>query len=254
MPANLLILGGATEASALARAVAGAGIAGVVSLAGRVARPAALPPPVLVGGFGGPEGLARHLRAHRVTHLIDATHPFAAQISASAVAASAAACVPLIALTRPPWAPGPGDRWTAVPDVAAAVAALAGPSRRVMLAVGRQSLDAFAAQPQHFHLLRLVDPPAAPPPFPDHAVVVSRGPFTEAGDRALMQAHRIDLVVSKNSGGAGAGPAGADDRPPADAAATRGRQRARRARLGRSWRRPWRVDPGPPVARDQPRH
>ncbi|TVQ57519.1 MAG: cobalt-precorrin-6A reductase [Rhodobacteraceae bacterium] len=204
MPPTLLILGGTTEATALAQAVAAAGIAGTVSLAGRVARPARQPLPVRVGGFGGAEGLARFLRETRVTHLIDATHPFAAQISANAVAASAMTGAPMIALTRPPWTPGPGDRWTRVADTAGAVAALAGPPRRVMLAVGRQTLGAFAARPQHFYLLRLVDPPAAPPPLPDHAVVVDRGPFTEAGDRALMAAHRIGLVVSKNSGGSGA--------------------------------------------------
>ncbi len=98
----------------------------------------------------------------------------------------------------------PGDRWTRVPDIAAAVAALDGPPRRIFLALGRMHLDAFAARPQHHYLLRLVDPPETPPPLPDHAVIVARGPFTEAGDTALMREHRIDLVVAKNAGGNGA--------------------------------------------------
>lgn len=204
MRPNLLILGGTTEATALAQAVAAAGIAGTVSLAGRVERPARQPLPVRIGGFGGAEGLARHLREAGITHLVDATHPFAATISANAVAAGAMAGVPLVALTRPAWAPVPGDRWTRVPDIAAAAAALAGPPRRILLAIGRMHLAAFAGLPQHFYLLRLVDAPAAPPPFPDHVAVIDRGPFTEAGDRALMQHHRIDLVVSKNAGGSGA--------------------------------------------------
>lgn len=204
MPPRLLILGGTTEASALARAVAEAGIAATLSLAGRVASPAPQPLPVRVGGFGGAEGLADYLKAHRITHLVDATHPFAAQISRNAVAASDATGVPLVALTRPAWEPGPGDHWTRVADVPAAVAALAGPRQRVFLATGRQNLAAFAANPQHFYLLRLVDPPETPPPFPDHAVVVDRGPFTDSGDRALMERHGITLVVSKNSGGSGA--------------------------------------------------
>ena len=201
---RLLILGGTREASDLARVVADAGIDAVLSYAGRVARPAAQPVPVRVGGFGGAAGLAQYLCAEGITRLIDATHPFAAQMSYNAVNAAAAADVPLAALSRPEWTPQPGDRWRHVPDIAGAVDALARPSRRVMLAVGRMHLDAFAAQPQHRYLLRLVDPPKTPPPLPAQTVTVSRGPFTVAGDTALMQKHAIDTVVAKNAGGDGA--------------------------------------------------
>jgi precorrin-6A/cobalt-precorrin-6A reductase len=204
MQPNLLILGGTTEATALARAVADRGVRATISFAGRVERPADQPIPRRSGGFGGVAGLAAHLRDTGVTHVIDATHPFAAQMSASAVAACEQARVPLIALTRPPWHPQPGDRWHIVPDVAAAVTALAGPPRRVLLAIGRMHLEDFAVNPQHFYLLRLVDPPVDMPRLPDHYVIVARGPFTETGDRALLEAHGIDLVVSKNAGGTGA--------------------------------------------------
>lgn len=180
------------------------GINGVVSLAGRVENPRPQPLEQRIGGFGGVAGLVAYLRAHRVTHLVDATHPFAARMSAHAVEACAQAGIPLVALTRVPWTEQPGDRWRRVPDIAGAVAALDGPPHRVMLAVGRMHLGAFAVNPGHFYLLRLVDPPAAPPPFPDHHVVVSRGPFTFEGDRALMEGHGIDLVVSKNAGGTAA--------------------------------------------------
>lgn len=148
--------------------------------------------------------MAAWLSRGGVTHVVDATHPFADQISRNAVAAAAAADVPLIALTRPAWVAGPEDRWIDASDLAAAVEALAGPPRRVMLAIGRGAVGDFAAEPQHFYLLRYVDPPDEPPPLPDCAVVVDRGPFTAAGDRALMQRHRIDLVVAKNAGGGGA--------------------------------------------------
>jgi len=204
MRPNLLILGGTTEASALAAAVAEAGIAATISFAGRVERPRAQPIPSRIGGFGGAAGLAAWIRERRATHVVDATHPFAAVMSRNAVAACAETGTPLIALVRPAWRPGPGDRWTDVPDIAAAVQALAGPPRRVMLAIGRSNVADFAAEPQHFYLLRFVDPPIAPPPLPLNEVVVSRGPFTVEGDAALMRRHRIDLVVSKNAGGAGA--------------------------------------------------
>lgn len=184
--------------------MAGAGLRGVVSFAGRVERPKRQPLPQRIGGFGGIEGLRGYLRDHQVSHVIDATHPFAARMSANAVTACAAEDIALIALTRAPWTPQPEDNWSRVGDIAGAVAALDRPAARVMLAVGRMHLDEFAPNPQHFYLLRLVDPPARTPPFPDHHILVSRGPFTAPDDLALMRDHRIDLVVSKNAGGTGA--------------------------------------------------
>lgn len=201
---NILLLGGTSEASALARLLADADMPTTLSYAGRTDHPRAQPVPVRVGGFGGVEGLARHLRDHCITHLVDATHPFAAQMSANAVQAARIAAVPLIALTRPAWRAQSGDRWTHVADIAGAVAALAGQPRRVMLALGRLHVDAFAAQPQHHYLLRFVDPPAKPPALPHHSLIVDRGPFTMEGDSALMQANGIDLVLCKNAGGTGA--------------------------------------------------
>ncbi|MEO0820837.1 MAG: cobalt-precorrin-6A reductase [Pseudomonadota bacterium] len=210
MRPNLLILGGTSEASALARRlaplVARAALRATLSYAGRVVRPAAQPLPVRIGGFGGAEGLAAYLRAERVTHLVDATHPFAARMSANAVAGAAAAGVPLIALTRPEWVAGPGDRWIRAASVEAAAemlaeGPLAAPARAVFLATGRQQLAAFAAAGQHRYLVRVVDPPEGPVPLPRCEVVLARGPFDAAGDTALMRAHGIETVVAKNAGG-----------------------------------------------------
>lgn len=209
MQPTLLILGGTTEATALgklidAQGLLSKGLHATMSFAGRVERPARHPVPRRIGGFGGVAGLVRYLRDHGVTHVVDATHPFASQMSFNAVEACAQAGVPLIALTRPAWQAEPGDSWTHVPDIAGAVAALDRPAQNVMLAVGRMHLEAFAPNPQHRYLLRLVDAPSTPPPFPHHAIEVSRGPFTHDGDLALMQSHEIQLVVSKNAGGTGA--------------------------------------------------
>lgn len=188
----------------MARALAEAGVDALYSYAGRTEAPLAQPLPVRIGGFGGAEGLAAFLRAEGMTHLIDATHPFAAQMSRNAVAACAATRTPLIALERPPWQAAAGDRWTHVADAAGAVAALGQAPRRVFLAIGRQTLGAFAAAPQHHYLLRLVDPPSEPLPLPRAEAVIARGPFTAAGDRALLSDHRIEVIVAKNAGGAGA--------------------------------------------------
>ena len=204
MSPNILVLGGTTEATALCREMAARGLTGMISFAGRVERPVRQPLPQRVGGFGGAQGLADFLAAQAFTHVVDATHPFASQMSRNAVEGCAQAGVPLIALTRAPWTPEPGDQWQAVPDIPAAVRALDRPACRVMLAIGRMHLNAFAPHPQHRYLLRLVDAPKTPPPFPHATVVVDRGPFSTEGDLALMRSHGIDLVVSKNSGGTGA--------------------------------------------------
>ncbi|QJQ99591.1 cobalt-precorrin-6A reductase [Halomonas sp. PGE1] len=201
---KILILGGTTEASALAGALAEREVPALFSYAGRVSTPKPQPLPTRVGGFGGVAGLADFLAEHGITHLVDATHPFAERMSRNAVAAARRAGIRLIALTRPPWAPQAGDRWTRVADIEAAVAALAGPPERILLAIGRQHLAAFAAQPRHHYLLRLVDAPEAPPPLPRHRVILDRGPFTLAGDLALLREHGIQRIVCKNAGGAGA--------------------------------------------------
>ncbi|WP_242186842.1 cobalt-precorrin-6A reductase [Sphingomonas sp. CARO-RG-8B-R24-01] len=201
---KILILGGTTEASALAEALATRGDDAVLSYAGRVANPKAQPVPTRVGGFGGVAGLADYLRNEGITHLVDATHPFAATMSRNAVEAAADAGIPLVALTRPAWTAEFGDDWRRVEDIKAAVAMLDGARRSVMLALGRVHVAAFAAQPQHRYLLRFVDTPEGPPELPDHRLIVDRGPFDVAGDVALMRDHAIDVVVCKNAGGTGA--------------------------------------------------
>ncbi len=188
----------------MAEAIAKAGLPGVYSYAGRTEAPMGQPIHMRMGGFGGVEGLIAYLGDQAISHVIDATHPFAAGMSANAVAACSATGVALIALERAAWTAGEGDRWTHVPDIPAAVAALAGPAQRVFLAIGRQHIDVFAAQPQHHYLLRLVDPPTTPLPLPQADVVVARGPFDVAGDTALMQSHGTQVVVAKNAGGKGA--------------------------------------------------
>lgn len=198
---RVLLLGGTTEAGALAQALAAAGIDAVYSYAGRTGAPVGQPIPVRTGGFGGAEGLAAFLRAGCFTHLIDATHPFAAQISANAVQAARLVQTPLITFERAPWTPIPGDCWTPVPDTEAAVAALPQAPATIFLAIGRQGLQPFAAQPQHHFLLRLVDPPDGPLPLPNATAIIARGPFTAEGDRALMEAHQVDVIVAKNAGG-----------------------------------------------------
>jgi precorrin-6A/cobalt-precorrin-6A reductase len=196
----VLVLGGTAEARALAAALDGAGVRVVSSLAGRVANPRLPAGEVRIGGFGGPGGLARWLREHEVRAVVDATHPFAERISASAARACPEAGVPLLRLERPGWTPRPGDDWHRVADLHAA-AALAPPlGSRALLTTGRQGLAAFSGVDGVWFLVRCVDPPAAPLP-PRHELLLDRGPYTLAGELALIDAHGLDLVITKDSGG-----------------------------------------------------
>jgi precorrin-6A/cobalt-precorrin-6A reductase len=199
---RILILGGTTEARQLAgRLAMRAGLNITLSLAGRTAEPVAQPVPVRTGGFGGAEGLAGYLRDEKVDALIDATHPYAATISANAAIAASRTGVPLMALRRSGWEPVPGDRWTDVDHMADAVQALGPTSRRVFLALGRKEIAPFEAAPQHHYLVRSVDPVAPPLNVPDAVYLTARGPFAEESERGLLQEHGIDIMVAKNSGG-----------------------------------------------------
>jgi precorrin-6A/cobalt-precorrin-6A reductase len=199
---RVLILGGTTEARLLAERLAErADLDATLSLAGRTAAPARQPVPVRRGGFGGAAGLADYLVDQRIDVLIDATHPYANVISGNAAEAARRTGVPLLMLQRPPWEAMAGDCWTEVNDVREAIRAIGEKPRRAFLALGRNDLAPFTAAPQHFYLIRSVDPVDPPLPLLHVAYVAGRGPFTEADDHALMTVHRIDVVIAKNSGG-----------------------------------------------------
>ena len=173
-----------------------------LSFAGRTVNPARQPVPVRSGGFGGAAGLAAYLMSEHIDVLIDATHPYARVISDNAVAACSQTGKPLLVLRRPPWIATAADRWTEVADVREAVRALGEAPRRVFVALGRNELAPFNEAPQHFYLIRSVDPVDPPLSLPHVAYVTGRGPFSEAADRALMTDHRIEIAITKNSGGA----------------------------------------------------
>ena len=199
-----LILGGTSDANQLAQAIARLGLDAIYSYAGRTEAPAAQSLPTRIGGFGGASGLADLIRQEQITHVVDATHPFAAEMSRNAVAACALTGTALIALERAPWTKAPDDSWIEVSDVAAAAAALPEQRARVFLAIGRQHLAAFSDKPQHAYILRFVDAPDGALPLPDASVIVSRGPFTLADDLDLMRSRGIEWIVARNAGGSGA--------------------------------------------------
>ena len=200
---RVLVLGGTTEASALAKLLAGdTRIDAILSLAGRTNTPMVQPLATRVGGFGGVEGLVRWLGDEQIEAVIDATHPYAAQMSAHAVAACTRTGVPLGSLVRPPWRRREGDSWRTVPSAEAAALALGKTPLRVFLSLGRQELHAFAAAPQHRYVARTIETPDRAALPPNIKVVQARGPFDRDAEARLLSDEEIDIIVSKNSGGA----------------------------------------------------
>ena len=202
-PLRVLILGGAGEAAALADDLAGDGrFEPTLSLAGRTGAPRL---PVIawrIGGFGGVPGLVRFLGENGVQALIVATHPFAAQMRRHAVEAVRAVRMPLAMIERPAWLPGAGDDWTMVADMQQAALALGPDPRRVLLTIGRKDLAPFVGAPWHAYVVRSVD---APPPEslpPGAEMIAARGPFDEQAERQLLIDRHIEVIVTKNSGGA----------------------------------------------------
>jgi len=200
MTLTVLVLGGTSEARALASELALKPELRVISsLAGRVSNPALPAGEVRVGGFGGADGLAAYAVAEGIGAVVDATHPFAETISAHAVGACARADLPLLRLARPAWSPRSGDDWHDAGSLAEAATLLPKLGSRVFLTTGRQGLAAFAPLDLWF-LIRCVDPPDAPLPARSE-VLLARGPYEREAECALMRSHHIDVLVTKNSGG-----------------------------------------------------
>lgn len=205
MTTRLLILGGTGEAAALARGVLarfGDAIDMTTALAGRTHHPGPIPGMVRIGGFGGTTGLAEYLAGQRIERLIDATHPFAAEISSAARLACDRVRVPRLLLLRPAWRRHPLDRWIEVDSIEAAAQIVGRVGRRAMLTVGATDVAAFATANSVRFVVRMIDPPRERPPLRFHEVVLGRGPFALTDERHLLQRHGIDVLVCKASGGA----------------------------------------------------
>jgi precorrin-6A/cobalt-precorrin-6A reductase len=206
MPASardkVLILGGTGEARALAQRLADmTEISVITSLAGRTRDPTLPAGEVRIGGFGGAAGLNAYLKENAIRLLINATHPFAATMSANALAAHQESGVPLLRLLRPAWRKQPDDTWIKAPSIQGAAAICRWLGKRVLLSVGSQEVGAFANLPRAHFFVRMVDPPEAPLPLVSGETIVAKGPFALTDERRLLLEQEIDLIVTKNSGG-----------------------------------------------------
>ena len=199
--ANILILGGTSEARHLAKALSGHPVRVITSLAGRTSRVPDLPGEIRIGGFGGAAGLSRYLAVEDIACLVDATHPFAESISRNATLACAEWQTPKLRLERPPWEPVREDLWHRAASLAEAARLITGLGRRVLLTVGSNDLAAFRDVTGPELLARMIEPPP-PETLPAGCqILLERGPFDQAHEKALLSARKIDLIVTKNSGG-----------------------------------------------------
>lgn len=199
---RVLILGGTTEASELTRLLASdTRFEVTLSLAGRTANPKTQPVQTRIGGFGGSDGLAAWLQREKIDVVVDATHPYADQISSNAVTACTQLVIPLASIVRAAWQPQRDDNWLNVASADAAADALGSEPRRVFLSMGRQELGAFATRPHHHYIARTIDPPDDVALPPDIRFLFSRGPFDTPAETELLAHETIDVLVSKNSGG-----------------------------------------------------
>ncbi len=198
---RVLILGGTGDATELAVKTAEiSGVAIMTSLAGRTRQPIVPFKETRIGGFGGVSGLVNYLKEQLIDVLIDATHPFAAQISFNAAIAATAVNIPHLMLIRPAWKPVAGDVWIDVDSNATAATVLPGLAQRVFLTIGRQELSTFAHLNIWF-LMRMIDPPLPDILVPPGELLLDRGPFSLENERSLLQQYKIGAIVSKNSGG-----------------------------------------------------
>ena len=207
MRRRVLILGGTGESVGLARLLEPRPeLDTVTSLAGRTRRPAMIPGRVRTGGFGGVEGLSAYLTAERIDAVVDATHPYAETISKHARLACDVLGLPRVQLWRPAWSPVDGDEWTRVSSLDAAADAVAGARISadgcVFLSTGARDVRIFGRLRHVRFLVRLVDAPRTPLPLANFVLTVDRGPFAIENERALFLEHGVELLVSKNSGGA----------------------------------------------------
>ena len=203
MTPRVLILGGTTESRLLAERLQARGdMAVTLSLAGRTKAPLTQPVRTRVGGFGGVDGLVRYIIDAQIACLIDATHPFAAQISQNARDAAQRTHTPMVALSRPAWRRQQGDAWTEVADMESAIDVLGIVPRRVFVTSGRQGLAALLRAPRHHYWIRTVDRIEPPLDVPHAQYIIDVGPFTEESERAILVSNGIEVLIAKNSGGA----------------------------------------------------
>jgi precorrin-6A/cobalt-precorrin-6A reductase len=199
---RLVIVGGTGDALQLAaRARALPGLDVITTLAGRTREPNEIAGAVRIGGFGGEAGLVEYLQTEKIDLIVDATHPFAAQISWHVAGAAAKVGIPRSMLVRPAWERLPEDNWIEVENIEAAVKAIPASAERIFVTIGRQQLAPFAVLTDRWCLMRSIDPPDLSIPLPPGKLLLDRGPFSLDRERELLREHRIQAIVSKNSGG-----------------------------------------------------
>ena len=201
---TLLILGGTAEARQIAKTAItqhGSALRVITSWAGRTARVPDIPGETRIGGFGGAAGLVEYLNAETIDMVLDATHPFASQISSNAHDACSIANISCLQLVRPKWELPSSKKCIEVESVTAAAESIRHRTKRAFLTTGRQTLSTFSGADNVWFLVRLLKKPTEPLPLKQFHVTTGYPPFSKQTEKALMVEHQIDTLISKSSGG-----------------------------------------------------
>lgn len=197
---TFLLLAGTGEAKDIAQGLADTGLSAIASLAGATRAPKSLAIPMRIGGFGGAAGFRAYLDEAGITAVLDATHPYAADITARTAAICHEIGLPYLQVLRPEWRPEPGDNWTVI-DQEEDAALYVQPGQTVFLGTGRQTLGKFANLAGAEVICRQIDPPTGPFPFSGGRFLVGRPPFPVADEVALFESLGVNWLVVKNAGG-----------------------------------------------------
>ena len=200
-----MILGGTGDAANLARRINNqfSKTRVITSLAGRTQKPRRIAGQVIFGGFGGATGLQSFIETEKIQLVFDATHPFSQKISQNASIACEKAKVLRIILDRPQWELPRNGNWVAVENISAAAKSISSSVKRIFVTTGGNELNVFDQFKNTWFLIRLIEKPKSPIKIQNYKLVLSRPPFKFSNEKALLQNHDIDCLISKNSGGNG---------------------------------------------------
>ncbi len=196
-------MGGTSEARKLCHQVSERKTDAIVSFAGRVTNIESQPLPTRTGGFGGVLGLVDFIVQRKISHLVDATHPFSANISENAIEAARLTGVRFATLERPAWVPCPDDNWFRVKSVEEAIDTLSDQKDRIFLAIGRKNILGFLNRKANFYLLRVVETAPEISSKSDYKIIYGKGPYKFENDKKILIDYNITKIIAKNSGGVG---------------------------------------------------
>ena len=198
---KILIIGGTQEGNKLANYFKEHNLEYIISYAGVVEEVYKKKFKKRVGGFGGKIGIFNFIKQNKITHVIDASHPFSQKISLNTYNVCKSYNIPIITYTRKPWFERKNDNWIKVGDFNESADYLKGEAKNVFLAIGKKNLQVFKKYPQHCYLLRVINNQDINNLFPNQKCIAYNSKLNVEEEIKILKKYKIEVIVSKNSGG-----------------------------------------------------